>query len=135
MRLKFVFLLGCSLGVTAPAMAQEARGNVDEIVLTERVRDTYITVVASGQDDILPRTGQSISVIGADEIAAIQGPVILIKTSGLRFWERALFGSWRKLLGMQLQERRAVGLHGSVFAAAQVQDLAALLTDIVRRAR
>ena len=74
MRLKFVFMLGCSLGVTAPAIAQEARGNVDEIVLTERVRDTYITVVASGQDDILPRTGQSISVIGADEIAAIQGP-------------------------------------------------------------
>ncbi len=74
MRLKFVFLLGCSLGVAAPAMAQEAGGNVDEIVLNERVRDTYITVVASGQDDTLPRTGQSISVIGADEIAAIQGP-------------------------------------------------------------
>ncbi len=76
-----------------------------------------------------------VRAMGGYRIAAIQGPVILIKTSGLRFWERALFGSWRKLLGMQLQERRAVGLHGSVFAAAQVQDLAALLTDIVRRAR
>ena len=38
--------------------------------------DTTITVVASGVAQKLDETGQSIAVIGADEIAAIQGPDI-----------------------------------------------------------
>ena len=62
-----------------------------------------------------------------------QGTTTLIKTSGLLRWERPLFGAWRKLMGERLQERRVAGLHGSIFAAGQVQDLATVLVDITRR--
>ena len=63
---------------------------------------------------------------------AFQGPTVLIKTSGLSRWHRALFGSWRKLLGPNLSERQIAGLHGSIFASRHVHELATLLARIVR---
>lgn len=63
---------------------------------------------------------------------AIESPTILIKTTGLSRWDRMLFGSWNKLLGPRLTVRHVAGLHGSIFAAGQVQDLASVLSDIVR---
>ena len=64
--------------------------------------------------------------------AALAAPTILIKTAGLSRWHRALFGSWRKLMGAKLSERQIAGLHGSIFQASQVKDLAMVLADIVR---
>ncbi len=64
--------------------------------------------------------------------AAFQGPVVLIKTSGLSRWERPLFGSWRKLMGRNLVERQIAGLHGSIFDARNVHELSTLLASIVR---
>ena len=64
--------------------------------------------------------------------AAFGGPTFLIKTTGLSRWHRALFGSWRKLQGERLSERQVPGLHGSIFEARKVGELAAVLTDIVR---
>ncbi len=64
--------------------------------------------------------------------AAPAAPTILIKTAGLSRWHRALFGSWRKLIGPNLSERQIAGLHGSIFQASQVKQLAMVLADIVR---
>lgn len=85
LRVKYLFLLGCSLFSTAPALAQvsSADSTVDavieeeageQIILYHPYRDTYITVVATGQVEPLVRSGQSISVVGRDEIEAVQGP-------------------------------------------------------------
>ena len=62
---------------------------------------------------------------------AFAGSTVLIKTAGLSRWDRALFGSWRKLMGPRLVERKIAGLHGSIFDAANVGELAALLASIV----
>lgn len=71
LRLKYLFLLGCSLLSTAPALAQDTAVDDEQgeqIILYHPYRDTYITVVATGQVEPLVRSGQSISVIGRDEI-------------------------------------------------------------------
>ena len=65
--------------VAGPALAQSSvevptNNSSDEIILTPLVRDPFITVIASGSAQKVTETGQSISVIGADEIASIQGP-------------------------------------------------------------
>ncbi|MCB2049081.1 MAG: TonB-dependent receptor [Novosphingobium sp.] len=67
---KYLFLIGSSLCVSAPAVAQDE--NV--MILTRRIAPEEITVVASGSDQLVENTGQSISVIGADELDAIQSP-------------------------------------------------------------
>ena len=74
-----------------------------------------------------------VRAMGGYRAGTFQGPTTLVKTSGLLRWERPLFGSWRTLMGERLQERRVAGLHGSIFGAAQVKDLALLLVDITRR--
>jgi vitamin B12 transporter len=70
--LKYLFLLGCSFCVAAPAVAQSQSSH--DVGVADSVRDTLITVVAKGQREHLDQTGQSISVIGADEIKSVQGP-------------------------------------------------------------
>ena len=78
---KYLLLLGCSLCFAAPLAAQdvpdpaleEDSANYEPIILTHRIRDTYITVVASGMDDRITTTGQPISIIGQDEIGQVQG--------------------------------------------------------------
>ncbi len=59
---KPLFLLVTSLSLSVPAVAQIPGS------------DEPITVVATGTAQPVSQTGQSISVIGADEIAAVQGP-------------------------------------------------------------
>ncbi|MEP6972174.1 MAG: thioesterase domain-containing protein [Betaproteobacteria bacterium] len=76
-----------------------------------------------------------VMAMGGYRVAAIQSPTTLIKTSGLLGWERPLFGSWKKLMGEKLQERRVAGLHGSIFGASQVGDLVVVLADVWRQAR
>jgi vitamin B12 transporter len=63
----------CSLflsGLSTPALALSD----GDIVIPEGARDTVITVVASGTQSRIDRTGQSIGVIDKDEIDAVQGP-------------------------------------------------------------
>jgi vitamin B12 transporter len=75
---KYLLLLTCSLVLSAPAVAQDSRPDEVELervtVCCSRPNDAGITVVASGTSQPIRETGQSISVIGAEEIAAVQGP-------------------------------------------------------------
>ncbi len=68
--MKYLFLLSSIIFVPTAALAEELDGDV---VLTP-VRDTVITVVASGSAQPVAQAGQSISVMGVDELASIQGP-------------------------------------------------------------
>lgn len=63
--------------------------------------------------------------------AAYAGPVLLLRTSGLKRWQGWLFGPWRAQL--RLQEREIKGLHGSVFEAGLVGGLAQSLLDALPR--
>lgn len=75
LRVKYLFLLGCSVVAAVPAAAQDCAADPNNcVVVADRLRDTAITVVASGREERVSETGQSISVIGAAELAAVQGP-------------------------------------------------------------
>lgn len=75
LRVKYLFLLGSSLVAAVPAAAQDCAADPSNcVVVADRLRDTAITVVASGREERVSETGQSISVIGAAELAAVQGP-------------------------------------------------------------
>ena len=69
--MKYVLLLTSSLVLATPALAEEA---ATEIADSGRIRDTEIVVVATGSLMRLDQTGQPISVVGADELRAVQGP-------------------------------------------------------------
>ena len=76
-RVKYLFLLATSLTLATPAVAQCPPGDEDchfIPVSPTRIPAEAITVVASGTSQPVSQTGQSISVIGAAEIAAVQGP-------------------------------------------------------------
>jgi vitamin B12 transporter len=62
--LKYLFLLGCSLVVSVPAMAGEADNDGQQ---------PDITVVATGSKIPVSWSGQSISVMGDEEIRSLQG--------------------------------------------------------------
>ncbi len=84
--MKYLLLLGCSLAAVVPANAQSA----DET-------GTEITVLATGSDLQLDRSGQAISVIGADELADIQSPDItraLERLPGVTFSRNGGLGSF-----------------------------------------
>ena len=90
--MKYVFLLGCSFLVSVPALGQVIAGTDDRAA---RGRD--ITVVATGAEMQLSDTGQSISIIDAAEIAAIQGPDItrvLERLPGVTFTRNGGLGSF-----------------------------------------
>ena len=74
--MKYLFLLGCSVVASVPAMAQnsDADEGRDCCVVSPIPRDSTITVVASGSSLKLSETGQSISVIGTAELDSVQGP-------------------------------------------------------------
>jgi syringomycin synthetase protein SyrE len=57
------------------------------------------------------------------------GRTILIKTTGLARWQWLFFTPWRTLQKGRLTERLIPGLHGSIFEAEQVSDLARVLRD------
>ncbi len=92
--MKYLFLLGCSLVIAAPTAAQEA---TDEVVVADSIRDDLITVVATGVRSRIDQSGQSVSVIGADEIAAIQGPDltrVLERLPGINITRNGSLGSF-----------------------------------------
>jgi vitamin B12 transporter len=67
--MKYLFFLTSSLVLATPALAQEG----EELVGPATLRNETITVVASGTQQQLNQTGQSIGVIGKAEIDSIQG--------------------------------------------------------------
>ncbi len=75
--MKYLFLLGCSLVSASPALAQDdgpVADRDDEIILFHKIPDSMITVVATGSQSRVAHSGQAISVIGLEEIEAVQGP-------------------------------------------------------------
>lgn len=55
------------------------------------------------------------------------GPALLVKSSGLVFWQRWLFNPWRRIVTDRLTEMEAPGLHGSMFEPGNIGSLAAIL--------
>ncbi len=70
--MKYLLLLSCSLVVAGPAVAQVEDSEV--IVADSRIDPDSIVVVATGSKVPLLQSGQSISVIDAKELEAVQGP-------------------------------------------------------------
>ena len=65
--MKYLFSITAAVAVATPACAQ------DEIVIADRVRDDFITVVATGERIPVDQAGQPVSIIARDEIDRIQG--------------------------------------------------------------
>lgn len=86
--MKYLFLLGCSLAVAAPAWAKDADAVEDQVVDDIYVRIDTIVVVATGRDDSIYDIGQSVSVVGRQELASVQGPDltrVLARLPGVSF--------------------------------------------------
>jgi vitamin B12 transporter len=60
--------------VSSPALADDAPSDIP--TAEDQKQDTVITVVASGSRERVDQTGQSVSVIGSEEIERIGGPDI-----------------------------------------------------------
>ena len=58
----------------------------------------------------------------------------LIKSTGMLRWERWVFRPWRKLFSAGLQEREVPGLHGSLFEAGNIGELARMLGLVINDA-
>ena len=72
--------------------------------------------------------GQVMAVSGYRP-TAFSGPSLLVKSSGLAKWQRLLFSGWRHLAGMRLSEHEVKGLHGSMFDAANIGELAGAIAE------
>ena len=66
--------------------------------------------------------------------AAFDGPTLLVRSSGLGYWDRWMFRPWRRLMGARLGEVQVPGMHGTVFDAQHVGDLAAALVHSMQPA-
>src|SRR5688500_17720637 len=75
MRLKCLILLSGAL-IAQPVWAQEQDGSdgLGTVSFDFPIRDEYITVLASGADERLDWTGESVTVFGREEMDAVQGP-------------------------------------------------------------
>lgn len=63
--------------------------------------------------------------------SAFDGHTCLVRSSGLANWDRLFFGKWRRLMRGRLTERRVPGLHGSIFEAHNVNELALALASVM----
>ena len=84
-RVKYLFLVGCSLGLAAPAWGQDAAQVIAEdedlnmcsgecALGSLIVREDSQTILVTGAKTSIYQAGQSISVVGPAELLAIQGP-------------------------------------------------------------
>jgi syringomycin synthetase protein SyrE len=60
---------------------------------------------------------------------AFDGPTLLLRSSGLATWDRWLFRPWRRLARGRIAEQQIPGMHGSIFDATNVGELAAALSQ------
>lgn len=125
--MKYLFYIGCSLALAAPALAQELAEDdgLGEIVgvfqrLPDTVADDTITVVATGKPVQINQTGQSISLIGSEELAQVQGPDIT----------RAL----ERLPGVTWARSGPLGSQTSLFVRGANSEQLLVLIDGVRMA-
>lgn len=103
--MKSLFYLGSALLVATPALA-------------DPVTDAQIVVVATGSRIPLSQTGQSISVVGLDELQRVQGPDLT------RVLER--------LPGVALARSGALGAQTGLFVRGANSDQVLVLIDGVR---
>jgi vitamin B12 transporter len=118
--MKYLFLLSCSACLATPVYAQETAGEDDAIILTNQVREEFITVVATGRSEYVNSSGQAISVIGAAEIKQVQGPDLT------RVLER--------LPGVTLARSGPLGSQTSLFVRGAGSEQVVVMIDGVRMA-
>ncbi len=122
--MKYLYLLSCSVLLATPAWAQDAssvyeqEANVD--ISGQRIRDDLITVVATGRSEEVTTSGQSISVVGSDEIQQVQGPDLT------RVLER--------LPGVTLARSGPLGSQTSLFVRGAGSEQLVVMIDGVRMA-
>lgn len=121
--MKYLLLLSCSICLATPAFAQDAEQDEAEshpIILSHPLRDTSITVVATGRRERLDSSGQSISIIGANEINQIQGPDL----------NRVL----ERLPGVTMTRSGPLGSQSSLFVRGAGSEQVVVVIDGVRMA-
>lgn len=70
-----------------------------------------------------------VSAMAGYKAHAFEGRTILVKTTGLARWDWMFFSPWRKLQKGRLSERLIAGLHGSIFEADRISELARVLRE------
>ena len=93
--MKYLLLLGCSLAACIPAGARADTSEADALP-ADRLNGT-ITVVATGSDIPIEESGQSISIVSAEEIASVQGADltrVLERLPGVTFSRNGTFGGF-----------------------------------------
>ena len=68
-----------------------------------------------------------VMAVGGFRAKAFDGPTVLVKSAGLATWNGVLFSYWKRLLGQGLSEIEVQGLHGSMFDAGNVGELAGVI--------
>lgn len=122
-RVKYLLFLASSIIFATPTLAQDAAEQDDtgvDLILHHRSRDTYITVLATGQSEPVVNSGQSISVVGTEEIATVQGPDLT------RVLER--------LPGVAVARSGPLGSQGSLFVRGANSQQVVVTLDGVRLA-
>jgi syringomycin synthetase protein SyrE len=79
-----------------------------------------------------PGLHHQVMALRAHRLSPVQGPVLLIRTSGLARWQRWLFGPWQARVGHTLTVADIPGLHGSIFEPARLPALAEALRRATR---
>ena len=59
------------------------------------------------------------------------GPVVLLKSTGLANWDRWLFRPWKKIMRQTMHEIRMPGMHGSIFEAENIGSLATIIKGLL----
>ena len=98
--MNYLFLLGWSWVCSVPALAEADRDRAMVGGLARPASEAEITVVATGNRRRIDQTGQSISVIGADELASVQGPDLtrsLARLPGVTFSRNGGLGNFTAL--------------------------------------
>ncbi|MCV2353902.1 amino acid adenylation domain-containing protein [Paucibacter sp. B2R-40] len=66
---------------------------------------------------------------------AFDGPVLLVKSTGLASWNRLLFQGWHRLMPQRIQTQLVSGLHGSIFETQHVDELAEAVRQFLASAQ
>jgi amino acid adenylation domain-containing protein len=64
---------------------------------------------------------------------AFDGPVLLVKSTGLASWNQLLFQGWHRLMPGRIQTQLVSGLHGSIFETQHVDELAEVVRQFLER--
>ncbi len=72
-----------------------------------------------------------VMALRAYRIRGFDGPCLLIKSSGLASWDRLLFKPWLRVMPGRISEQVVSGMHGSIFEASRVDELAHAMSHFV----